>query len=84
MAPSAAQWQALELARKTGILRRVGGVWVSTVGLDGLPEKIPFPYVPTVTVRACISRGWLEHRSRDVVSITQFGKQVLTQRHKTK
>lgn len=72
--PTASQWEALELARKTGTLRRRnGGLWVPTDTPDGLPDyprPYNFPLVTTATVRACIGRGWLESTGRDFVTIT--------------
>jgi hypothetical protein len=85
--PTASQWEALELARKTGTLRRRnGGLWVPTDTPDGLPDyprPYNFPLVTTATVRACIGRGWLESTGRDFVTITLIGKRVLTHRRHT-
>ena len=85
--PTASQWEALELARKTGTLRRRnGGLWVPTDTPDGLPDyprPYNFPPVTTATVRACIGRGWLESTGRDFVTITLIGKRVLTHRRHT-
>jgi len=85
--PTASQWETLELARKTGTLRRGnGGLWVPTDTPDGLldyPRRYNFPLVTTATVRACIGRGWLESTGRDFVTITLIGKRVLTHRRHT-
>ena len=80
--PTVQQRRALTLASKTGMLRRVsggsvGGCWLPTDNPGGLPyEAIQFPYASTMTVRACIKRGWLESMGRNLVSITLVGKRV--------
>ena len=82
--PTVQQRGALTLASKTGVLRRVsgcgGGCWLPADSPDGLPEAIQLPYACTMTVRACIKRGWLESMGRNLVSITLVGKRVLVKR----
>jgi hypothetical protein len=82
--PTVQQQGALKLASKTGILRRVsgcgGGCWLPADAPDDLPEAIQFSYGCTMTVRACIKRGWLESMGRNLVGITLVGKRVLVKR----
>ncbi len=79
--PTVQQRGALNLACKTGMLRRVsgcgGGCWLPADNPDELLEPIQFPYASTMTVRACIRRGWLESMGRNLVSLTLVGKRVL-------
>jgi len=74
--PRGAQRDALELARKTGMLRRIGSGWLSIESPEGLPVTMR-PSAGTTTVRSCISRGWLELTRRDVVTLTAIGTRVL-------
>lgn len=83
--PTVAQLKALRLALPSGGLRRLpGGYWVGHEtqwrGNEGLVKCPAAQWVGTVTIEACVVRGWMAHVANGV-QMTKLGTIELRNAH---